>query len=79
MLRENGQSAKKIIRVNTCKRSVKILKIVNICTIMQHLFFLSGDLKNPSYSIPRGTMAAVIITFFAYNLLALLAAWSCER
>lgn len=44
-----------------------------------HLFFLSGDLKNPSYSIPRGTVAAVIITFIAYNLLAILAAWSCDR
>lgn len=66
-------------RVSICKRSVKILKMVNVCTNVRHLFFLTGDLKNPSYSIPRGTMAAVVITFITYNLLAVLAACSCDR
>lgn len=43
------------------------------------LFFFAGDLRNPCFSIPRGTFAVVLTTFITYNLLSLLAAASCDR
>jgi len=40
---------------------------------------LSGELKNPSASIPRGTIAGTVFTFLTYLALFLLTAATCER
>ena len=34
---------------------------------------MSGDLKDPSAAIPKGTMRAIALTYFSYILLAILA------
>uniref|UniRef100_A0A6Q2Y7D7 Solute carrier family 12 member 9 n=1 Tax=Esox lucius TaxID=8010 RepID=A0A6Q2Y7D7_ESOLU len=40
---------------------------------------MSGELKNPSVAIPKGTIIAVLYTFMVYVLLFVLASSTCER
>lgn len=54
------------------------LFVVNLCNV-RTCVCVTGDLRNPSYSIPRGTITAVIFTFITYNLLSLLVACTCDR
>ncbi|XP_043932271.1 solute carrier family 12 member 9 [Protopterus annectens] len=48
----------------------------NSSTFRDNLF---GDLKNPSSSIPKGTIVAVVYTFFVYLLLFFMVSFTCER
>nr|AKN21476.1 slc12a-2 [Schmidtea mediterranea] len=40
---------------------------------------MSGELKQPAISIPKGTLAAALFTFICYTLSFLLSAATCER
>ncbi|XP_062987864.1 solute carrier family 12 member 9-like [Elgaria multicarinata webbii] len=51
----------------------------NGCTGIMAGSNMSGDLRRPSYSIPRGTITAVIFTYIVYNLLAVMLSCTCDR
>ncbi|KAJ8254760.1 hypothetical protein GJAV_G00197070 [Gymnothorax javanicus] len=51
----------------------------NGCTGIMAGANMSGELKNPSESIPKGTIIAVVYTFFVYLFLFLIVSSTCDR
>ncbi|XP_053321035.1 solute carrier family 12 member 9 [Spea bombifrons] len=51
----------------------------NGCTGIMAGCNMSGELKQPSRSIPIGTIIAVIITFFVYLILFIMTSLTCDR
>ncbi|XP_006112150.2 solute carrier family 12 member 9 isoform X1 [Pelodiscus sinensis] len=51
----------------------------NGCTGIMAGSNMSGELRNPSSSIPKGTIIAVVYTFVIYFLLFFMTSFTCER
>nr|XP_034958897.1 solute carrier family 12 member 9-like [Zootoca vivipara] len=51
----------------------------NGCTGIMAGSNMSGELKNASSSIPKGTIIAVVYTFVIYFLLFFMTSFTCER
>ncbi|XP_041093156.1 solute carrier family 12 member 9 [Polyodon spathula] len=53
--------------------------LFNGCTGIMAGSNMSGELRDPSVSIPKGTIIAVVYTFFIYLLLFFMVSFTCDR